>query len=177
MCVGTVSIDEDYVIYPQQYIEKEIILYLEHMRMLSSEWSINHIIRTISGLIIVACLIVHVSDVIDDDQQSLNTSIDVSVAVIYYGIVWITVLAAGFANDQFFLFLIRKLASMYANYQEINEVISRRIGSTRSIVSSLIGKDGLRFGGIVITLEKGLGVGSLIFSVILFAMHLNRNQF
>jgi hypothetical protein len=75
------------------------------------------------------------------------------------------------ANDRFFEFIITRLSCLYAEVQEENPVLDKRISRSISKVVALQASEGLHFGGVTMSTEKALTVGSVLGSLIVYTIH------
>lgn len=169
--------DETALMFPQQTIEKAVITFLDDMKQVSNFWFINHVIRTLTGLVIITYISVDFYATINYPSYYLSSLIYAIVSLVYFGIIWITAFSAGITNDRFYRFILRRLSSLYADHGKINDVLDKRINHCINKVLALRGGDGLHFAGVTMTMEKALTVGSVIASIILFCIKMYASDY
>jgi hypothetical protein len=171
------DIDALTLLFPQQRIEKAVITYLEEMKVVSDMWQLNHIVRLMTGVMIVSEMAItcYISFFYEEDHGAATIFFG-SAVIVYYGVIWISAFVAGVTNDNFFKLLLRKLSVLYADYGKVDDVLDKRINHCINKVISLRGVDGLQFAGVIMTKEKALTVGSVIASIIVFAIRMYTND-
>jgi len=159
-------------LYDQQRIEKKIFFFLEELRDLSDYWQINHIVRTITGIVIVSNMAVgfYISIAIEP-YNSFRAFMCLLVVIIYYALIWFTALSAGYVNDFIFGESITTLARLYSELSIIDEKIDQQIGQTMNKLTSLNGKDGMHYAGVTITMDIAISVGTLLASFLIFCIN------
>jgi len=157
--------------FPQQLIEQSILTYLEEMQKISQLWHVNHLIRTISGLVLVSYMSVQFYQSLSIPGDFVDPLLFGFIAILYYAFIWITALSTGYVNDSFFEYLLEKLTKLYAYYPEVDDCLDKRINSVMERVKTLREISGVRFAGVSMSFEKAVSVGSIIASVILFCIN------
>lgn len=166
------SLEPTHHIYPQQVIEKTIVKFLHDMKAISNVWYLNHIIRTISGVLIVTEFSIMFY------TAYMNSSIyDIFVfgiiSISYYFTIWITAFSTGITNDRFFEFIVHRLSCLYAEHDQENDALDKQISRSISKIVALRTGEGMHFGGVVMTTEKALTVGSVVGSIIVYAIQMS----
>lgn len=167
----TSCIDSLDTLFPQQHIEKVLIEYLEEMRSLSDEWFWNHLIRTITGLVIIIYATIQTHEAVQSSTGTISIMKYSFIVVVYYCIIWFTALSTGYVNDYFFKFNLRQITKMYAYHGKAEPDLDSRIMSTSSRIALLRGVDGLHFAGFILSVEKAVSVGSIIASILIFCIN------
>lgn len=144
---------------------------MHEIKELSEYWQINHFLRTITGLIIVAFMAVEFYDAYVVNNNGIEAAIYMFIVILYYAMIWLTALSCGIVNDFIFSESINKLAKLYSELPVANYDIDRQIGQTISKLTALVGMDGIHFAGVLMSMEKAVSVGSVVVSLTVFCIN------
>jgi len=167
--------------YNKYTAERLIFPFLQEMRSLSNSWKWNHIMRCLTGVIIGFTEMIIVAGGTQETAFVISDSI---VAIVYFGIIWITALSAGYVNDKYFKMILRELANMYQQqvqgedmndeekclFGETDKRVDEEVITTITKLNSIRQVDGLHFAGVIMSMEKAFSVGSILVSLIIFGI-------
>jgi hypothetical protein len=159
-------------IFHQQTFERTLIQYLHDMREISDYWYLNHIVRTVTGFLIITEMTLNFYYAYTYNYPVYITILYAVAAGLYYFTIWITAFSTGMTNDQFFEFIITRLSCLYAEVLEENHILDERISRSISKVVALQASEGLHFGGVTMSTEKALTVGSVIGSLLVYVVEI-----
>jgi hypothetical protein len=128
-------------------------------------WNINHILRTITGFIII---LINVQVTYLDRDRPVFVAQDVSLISTYYGTIWLTYLGAGYINTYIRNVILNRFGNIYTSDFKIQqEILFARTACTDSFRGMLVG-------GFHVTNESALQVGSFVIvaMVLLVRLHI-----
>lgn len=157
-------------VFHQQNFERKFLQYLYDMKEISNYWHTNHVVRTLSGLLIITNMSITFYIAYTFQAPIYIVMMFGIAAGSYFVTIWITAFSAGITNDRYFEFVINRLSCLYAEVLEENAVLDKRISRSISKIVALRSSEGMHFGGVTMSTEKALTVGSILGSVITYVI-------
>jgi len=150
-------------------MERYLLTFLAEMRKLSNDWQMNHIVRSFTGFVIGIQYLVHALE-LQNEHDYLGTTSNVIAVVIYFGVIWLTALVAGYVNDQYFKLVFHQLSLLYAHDNDLSSTQNQDTIGTITKLTAIRQLEGLHFAGVPMSLEKAFGIGSLLVSIVILVL-------
>ncbi len=159
------------------FVESMLFTFLHDIRLFSNGWKINHIFRCITGVMfgyaeLVIAILKLQEDNQDDDENahssfSSTVMINILLVCLYFGMIWLTAISAGYVNDHYFQIMIGNCVHGYRKHHNVAQdhemmIVMQKLAAARHY-------EGLFFAGITMYVEKAFSVGSILISIIVFA--------
>lgn len=154
-------------IVDKTFMESFIGIYFSNTSI-SDRWNSNHIIRVVT-CIISACYVTKIGFILLEGTLSTIGFFCISTGTLYFAVVWITIVAGGYVNDNSYRVCVTKIATLKyistsenqqgeKNFEECRLNILQRM----AVISSI---SGIKFAGIHLTTQKAIAVGSVLFTL------------
>ena len=134
-------------------------------------WTVNHVLRTVTGIVIVlgnldAFYLRH------NEGNIMLALQHMTFICTYYGTVWAVFVSAAYANDQILVSASRTVAviMMRSNSPELSRECKNLLYSMKEL------NRGFTVGGVTIHMEKAISIGSLIASAMVALVKLHEKQ-
>lgn len=142
-------------------VQSEMFKFLDRISYYSKKWSTNHIIRTITGVIITVGNMIMLYKNVENEQWSLAWQHSTFICT-YYCSVWLTFIIAGYVNDSISKMSRQRLADMMMETKDTE--------FKREVLYFLHALDatnrGFTVGGVTMHIEKAMTAGSLILTIV-----------
>jgi len=136
----------------------------------SNDWNVNHIIRVVTCIPVAYIIVANGAFLGGMKGKAL-----VFMGFLFYGLVWFSVAAGGFVNDKGYMLCVEKVGSIaYQKDASLNEEENLRASNMfrfrrmevlmrMEIIKST---NGIKFAGILLTVQKAVAVGSILLTFI-----------
>ena len=158
--------------FDRDTLEKIIHEILREMSNLSNQWRYNNLLRVFTGVIIASGFFQNfVTKVYEADSQSNPVKFiqPLIMCIVYYGLIWFSVLVTGITNDYLFRYVPGCLAMMLT----FNKQIEHDVDQMLIKFNALRNVRGLSFGGTYFTTQGVIAMGSFLLSLIVFLIRLD----
>jgi hypothetical protein len=133
----------------------------------SRYWSINHAVRTATGLVIVMVEIYNTYKVYQKREIFLVVIGSLFIST-YYGSIWLTYLGAGLINDKIKHTALKALSKLEPKV----DTDKQNILLLKSNISD--GFSGMYVSGLHMTTEKAISIGGIVFTLMMILVKLHQ---